>query len=204
MCYDNCVIWDIMPKESFKIIRNCPKCGYKSKYINTESFRVNANGKSVDVWLIYQCEKCKSTLNIEIYERIPVNKISTSEYEKFLSNNKELAFYYGVDREVLKKNKAEIETEDISYEIVKSIEDTDKKRQKDQSIIIKNQFQLKLRVDKIISEQLNISRQKVKFLIENGEIYDTQGNELKRYFTLQKLEISIKSKQTNIIDEYEA
>ncbi|HAH17569.1 MAG TPA: hypothetical protein DCL29_00905 [Eubacterium sp.] len=29
------------------------------EFVNSKRFRVNANGNSVDVWLIYRCKKCK-------------------------------------------------------------------------------------------------------------------------------------------------
>lgn len=62
--------------------RNCPKCNEKVLYINSERFRVNANKNSIDIWLIYQCEKCKSTWNMTIYERIKPYDIDKYEYEK--------------------------------------------------------------------------------------------------------------------------
>lgn len=75
-------IYKIPPKTSYKIIRNCAGCGEKSDYINTERFRVNANGNKIDVWLIYQCEKCKYTYNLTVYERINP-KLIKEKYEKF-------------------------------------------------------------------------------------------------------------------------
>lgn len=191
MSYHNCQVWTIIPKDSFKIIRNCPKCSCKSKYINTMNFRVNANGKAVDVWLIYQCEKCKSTLNIEIYERVHPNKISGSEYKRFLANDKDLALRYGIDKMLFRNNKVEIETEEITYEILEHIEGTDIKDSKGQHIIIKNPYQLKLRLDKLIAEQLNIPRMKVKKLIEQRNILEKEGSALRRYFAFEVLEIKI-------------
>lgn len=76
-------------------------------FLNTGKFRVNANGNSVDVWLIYQCEKCKHSLNLTIYERIRPGRIPRELYEKFMENDEELAEIYGNDREFLKRNRVE-------------------------------------------------------------------------------------------------
>ena len=95
--------------KSYKIVRNCGKCGCKRKYINTKRFRVNANGNKVDVWLIYQCEKCKHTYNLTIYERIRPTAIDSQEYERFLANDEELAEIYGIDKQLFAKNRAVIE-----------------------------------------------------------------------------------------------
>ena len=69
MSYLKKIEYEIIPKESFMVIRNCSGCGRKSYFKNTKRFRVNANGNKLDVWLIYQCEKCRHTLNLTIYER---------------------------------------------------------------------------------------------------------------------------------------
>lgn len=61
--------YEMVPNDSFGIIQNCPKCGRKTHFKNTEKFRVNANGNKLDIWLIYQCEECKHTFNPAIYER---------------------------------------------------------------------------------------------------------------------------------------
>ena len=110
--------WELNPINLPIIRRNCPKCNEKSSYINTERFRVNANKSNIDVWLIYQCEKCKSTWNMTIYERIKPYDINKDEYEKFLSNDKELAREYAFDLSIYSKNKAEVILEDVNYELI--------------------------------------------------------------------------------------
>lgn len=79
-------------------------------FINTRRFRVNANGNKVDVWLIYQCKKCRHTYNLPIYERKNPNGIVSDEYEAFLENSEELALKYGTMYEIFKRNKVEVKT----------------------------------------------------------------------------------------------
>ena len=74
------------------------------QFVNTGKFRVNANGKQVDVWLIYQCEKCRHTMNLTVYERVRPGKIPRELYQRFLENDEELAAAYGNDSSFLKKN----------------------------------------------------------------------------------------------------
>ena len=87
----------------------CGGCGKKQEFINSYKFRVNANGKSVDVWLIYRCKKCKHPKNLTIYERTRPGKIPQDMYESFLSNNMDTAMEYGNNIEFLKRNNAEFE-----------------------------------------------------------------------------------------------
>lgn len=92
---------------TIKIWHRCSGCGKKKHFINTGKFRVNANGNRVDVWLIYQCEKCKHTLNLTVYERKRPGQISQEEYDLFLDNDEKLAMEYGNDIGFLKRNKVE-------------------------------------------------------------------------------------------------
>ena len=92
---------------SIRVFHKCSGCGKKMHFVNTGKFRVNTNGNKVDVWLIYQCEKCRHSLNLAIYERIKPNYIPQEEYRLFLENDKELASWYSNDKNFLKRNKVE-------------------------------------------------------------------------------------------------
>ena len=78
--------------------------------MNSGKFRVNASGKSVDVWLVYRCKKCKHSWNLTIYERTKPGKIPTELWEAFLDNDGETAMAYGRDIDFLKRNSAEFST----------------------------------------------------------------------------------------------
>lgn len=93
-------------EKEYKIIHKCGRCGKKTTFVSTRRFRVNANKNKLDVWLIYQCKKCKHTLNIPIYERVSPQKIPRELYEGFLGNDEELAVRYGTDAAFLKRNRS--------------------------------------------------------------------------------------------------
>lgn len=91
-----------------RVFFRCGGCGKKQKFINSYRFRVNANGKSVDVWLIYRCKKCKHSKNLTIYERTRPGKIPEELFESFMNNDMETAMKYGSDIDFLKRNNAEL------------------------------------------------------------------------------------------------
>ena len=88
--------------QEYQIIHRCGRCGKKAVFVSTRRFRVNANKNKLDVWLIYQCKKCKHTLNIPIYERVSPQKIPKELYEGFLANDEELALRYAADPALFK------------------------------------------------------------------------------------------------------
>lgn len=90
-----------------RVFHKCGGCGKKQEFINSGRFRVNANGRSVDVWLIYRCKKCKHSWNLTIFERTRPGKIPTDLFEAFEANDMDTALRYGGDIDFLKRNNAE-------------------------------------------------------------------------------------------------
>ena len=172
MSYLNTIEYRILPIQSYKIQRNCSGCKGKSNYINTGNFRVNANGNRIDVWLIYQCEKCRHTYNLTVYERVKPTEIPEENYKRFLANDAEMALAYGMNKALLAKNKAFISDEDMEYELlpvtIQSGPATDMEAQA--QIVLHNPYGIKVRNDKLACEILNISRSRAKKMLDEGRI----------------------------------
>ncbi|MDD6203278.1 MAG: DUF1062 domain-containing protein [Lachnospiraceae bacterium] len=171
MSYLKTIEYEIIPEESFLVIRNCSGCNRKTHFKNTGKFRVNANGNKLDVWLIYQCEHCKHTFNLTIYERQKAASIPKKEYQSFLDNDEQLAEVYGRNLAFFKKNKAEVDFQNLQYNLVKQQERTEKVECQEQvKIVIHNPCCLKIRPEKQISQVLGMSASHVKKMMEQGEI----------------------------------
>lgn len=97
----------ILDNDQLRVYHRCGGCGKKQEFINSGRFRINVNGKLVDVWLIYRCKKCKHSWNLTIFERTKVGKIPKELFEAFLDNDMETAMMYGRDIVFLRKNRAE-------------------------------------------------------------------------------------------------
>jgi len=163
--------WELVPINLPIVRRNCPKCNEKARYINTERFRVNANKSNIDVWLIYQCEKCKSTWNMTIHERTKSCDINKYEYEKFLSNDKKLAREYAFNLSIHNKNKAEIILEDVDYKLIQKKLEAYYINENELLIEIVCKYSIELRVDKLLSDKLGISRKQIKNMHKKGIIF---------------------------------
>ncbi len=159
--------YKVLPINSFEVIHTCSGCNGKNNFVNTNSFRINANGECIDVWLIYQCKRCKHTFNIPIYERTRMKNIGKEEYHKLLSNDKELAFKYGTDKQLMKKNKIEIDWNKMDYIISEDITNI---IDIGAEIHINNPYQIKIRTEKILSEIMKIPRQEIRKMIQEKKI----------------------------------
>lgn len=189
--------WTLTPVSSYKIIRNCPKCGTRSLFQSTGNFRINANKKCVDIWLIYQCEKCRSTYNLTIFERVSPKKLPEGFYKKFQENNNALALEIGTAKEIFEKNRAVVKEGSISCIVTKenteipvSLQDSEGNSR---IIRIQNPNGLKIRVDKFLAEQLSISRSKVKHLIADGLLQGSQREDLEKIHLGSSLLILLKT-----------
>ena len=158
-------------QREYRVIHKCGRCGKKMAFLSTRRFRVNANKNKLDVWLIYQCEHCKHTLNLAVYERQKVSSVPKAEYEAFLSNDAQLAQQYGKTLSLFQKNKAAVDFEQMNYSYVKLHETTqDSGSDKSMELTIHNPCGLKIRPEKQIADVLGLSRSQVKKRMAQGEI----------------------------------
>ena len=191
MDYCKTIEYRITPKKAYTIIRNCSGCGRKEHYVSTGNFRINANGRQLYVWLVYQCEKCKHTYNLPIYERVSPEKIEDAQYQAFLGNDADTALQFGTDRNLFLKNRAEIDIERLECMIEKLNDDCAKHEGVENSkiqIIIHNPYMLPIRTDRLLPEILQMSRSKIRQLIKDGSIQYFGSNlaertEIKVYYT---------------------
>jgi len=171
MCYFEKTEYRIRPVSGYKILRFCPGCGGRSVYGSTGNFRVNANGRQVDVWLIYQCGKCRHTFNLTIYERRKNTDIPAAEYQRFLDNDTQLAEEYGREIALFQKNRAEIDHKSITYELIRLRHPTvGSICAHPIRIAIQNPYSLKIRPEKLAAEILGRSASQVKKEIAKGTI----------------------------------
>lgn len=189
--------WTLTPVSSYKIIRNCPKCGTRSLFQSTGNFRINANKKCVDIWLIYQCEKCRSTYNLTIFERVSPKKLPEGSYKKFQENNSALALEIGTSKEIFEKNRAVVKEGSISCIVTKENTEIPVSLQDSEGncriIRIQNPNGLKIRADKFLAEQLSISRSKVKHLIADGLLLGSKREDLEKIHLGSSLLILLKT-----------
>ena len=143
----------------------------KSYFRNSGKFRLNANGNKLDVWLIYQCEKCKHTFNLTIYERKKPSSIPPEEYKGFINNDEKLAKAYGTNLHVFKQNHAEVNIQNMNYQFLKLHQEIGQDSCDDQiMILIHNPCCLKIRPEKQISQVLGVSASYAKKLLACEEI----------------------------------
>ena len=168
------VTWEIQYCEPPAVLRYCKKCGKKSEYICSGEFRVNAQQKTLDIWLIYKCTHCNTTWNSTIYFHVSPQKLGTSLLEQFYCNDKNLAMQYAMDYPLLRKNGVEIKMP--SYQVVGE----DVSLEKAVSIKIQSQYVLPLKISSVLCTKLSISQREFNAVLESSRIRSNTGQNLKK------------------------
>lgn len=179
--------WKIQPLNPPSVTRHCSKCGKPSQFECSGNFRVNANGRNLDVWLIYQCAKCNTTWNMAIFSRVKPEQIEAGLYQAFLHNDRETAMRYAFDPAILYRNKAEACFDEVAYRVEKS------RVPGDCWLEVIAPYDFNLRLDRLLSEELGLSRTRVKKLLESGRIFSremalTPKTKVKGTIAIEKLD----------------
>lgn len=84
-------VWRVRPTGPPAVLRRCPRCDAVRTFTSSGRFRVNANGRRLDVWLIYRCQRCKASFNREVHARVSPESLDPDRYAAYLDNCPEVA-----------------------------------------------------------------------------------------------------------------
>lgn len=74
-----------------KPILRCSRCDQPRAFETSGRFRLNANGKRLDAWLIYRCTACGATWNRAVFERRQRSEIDDAVLAALQGNDPVLA-----------------------------------------------------------------------------------------------------------------
>jgi hypothetical protein len=79
-------LWAIRELGLPALVKACLSCR-SARHHPTGKFRVNANGKLLDVWMLICCELCGRTSKIHVHERIYVQALHSERLKMFQDND---------------------------------------------------------------------------------------------------------------------
>lgn len=161
-------IWEIKATNTPLLKRKCNRCNTNSFYCS-EKFRINAQKKNIDIWLIYRCVKCDSTYNMTLFSRIKPELLGKDLYNKFLENDTEIAWKYAFSAEISRKNNVELDFKSVEYDILYDTISVEDILNSDSEIVtfkIKYPYDFNLKLSSVIRICLQLSATKLNKLIE--------------------------------------
>ncbi|HVM97811.1 MAG TPA: DUF1062 domain-containing protein, partial [Candidatus Acidoferrales bacterium] len=104
------VRWRVVPLATPRVVRRCSQCNGSVRFISSDNFRLNAQQRRVDVWLIYRCERCSNTWNRPLFERTLPEVIGAELYQLLLRNDPITAWDTAFDIRDLRRRGLEVDT----------------------------------------------------------------------------------------------
>jgi hypothetical protein len=176
-------IWEVKAKNTPLLKKKCSHCN-TDRFQCSDKFRLNAQKKNIDIWLIYRCVKCSNTYNMTVFSRIRTESISKELFSKFSENNAEIAWKYAFSKEIMRKNNVEADWENVAYEILSPklpVEDLINMNEEMVLFQIHCSFDFNMSVSALIRTCLGLSSSKLNLLLESDAVYYNERPFQKKY-----------------------
>jgi hypothetical protein len=152
------------------IVKPCVSCR-STRHHPTGKFRVNANGKLLDVWMLICCERCGRTSKIPIHERTYVQALESERLLMFENNDpatvRDLAMEGALAGKAAYRfdwsGRWELETDMQPCEL-------EREDPAPLKVIIRFELPVPIRVEKLLATGFGLSRSAVRGMVDSGRI----------------------------------
>jgi hypothetical protein len=163
------VQWRVTPLKTPRPWLHCPRCDARTPFVSSGKFRVNAQKKRLDAWLVYRCAQCEQSWNLPVLERCPVNGIEPAALRALTENDAALAWRHAFDLTRLGRHSDQIESStDLSVE--KQLLSPRDGAVTHAEIAIAAPYDCGVRLDKLLASELGLSRSAIERLTEAGAL----------------------------------
>lgn len=158
------VRWTVTPITPPEPILFCTGCGSAKPFRSSDKFRLNANGKQIDAWLIYNCKTCGNTWNLPIYERTAVRSMDAATLASLQSNDPHLAEAVAFDVYRLRRHVHTL-NEAATVEVSKQVLSNDACSWGLLDIVFRVPLATSVRTDRLLARELKVSRAQLQRLV---------------------------------------
>ncbi|MFF2426940.1 DUF1062 domain-containing protein [Streptomyces mirabilis] len=161
--------WVVMPTCLPLVRRRCHACA-SERFRTTGKFRVNANHKLIDVWLLALCTACGETAKIAVLERMSVRSVRPELLDRMHDNDPGLAAELLQDPVVRRRSRIALDW-DNAWRL-----DTGGSDHLDREVIdvsVRFAARIPVRPVRLIAEGCGLSRAEVERLIMEGKLVST-------------------------------
>jgi hypothetical protein len=158
---DRKALWVVRELGLPAIVKACVSCRSR-RHRPTGTFRVNANGKLLDVWMLVCCELCGRTSKIPVHERIHVRALDHERLLKFERNDPATVRHLTQAAHRLDWTGTwELETDMPFYDLddPASFE-----------VVVRFELPVPVRVEKLLTTGFGLSRSVVRGMVGSGRI----------------------------------
>ncbi|MFF3448291.1 DUF1062 domain-containing protein [Streptomyces sp. NPDC002667] len=158
--------WVVMPTCLPTVLRRCAACA-SDRFRANGKFRVNANHKLLDAWLLVLCTSCGDTAKLTVLERMNVRSVRPELLDRMHVNDPGLAAELLQDPLVRRRNRIALDW-DNAWRL-----DTGGSDHLDRDVIdvaVRFTARIPVRPVRLIAEGCGLSRAEVERLITEGKL----------------------------------
>ncbi|WP_237774075.1 DUF1062 domain-containing protein [Actinosynnema sp. ALI-1.44] len=152
------------------IVKACVSCR-STRHRPSGKFRVNANGKLLDVWLLIGCELCGRTSKIPVHERVHVTALDHDRLVMFETNDPAMVRTLAMDAALAGRaghrldwtGTWRLDTDMPFYDL--QSEDT-----ASLEVLVRFELPVPVRVEKLLRTGFGLSRTAVRELVGSGRV----------------------------------
>lgn len=157
------VLWTVTPSLYPRPWRSCSRCGEPRPFRCSGKFRLNANGKRLDAWLVYKCTTCEETWNHAVIERRATRDIPPALRTALETNDAAAARRFAFDIAALRKSAHRVE-EFADVGICRTLLRGAPAQARSIEIALAVPFPVALRLDRLLAAELGLSRNRIAAL----------------------------------------
>jgi hypothetical protein len=180
--------WSIRPLELPRAWRYCASCATARAFVCSERFRVNAQKKSLDVWLNYRCESCEDVWKFPLLERRSVAELGPA-LEDFARHDTATVWKYAFDVPRLRPHVIRVDT-DVRVRIERSPLVNASAQPGYVCIEFAVPFACDQRLDRLLASELGISRSKLQVSPEQLGALRKRVRDGQRIYMLSKRDLT--------------
>lgn len=160
--------WAVRRRALPTVVRPCPDCP-GTRHHPSGKFRVNANGKLLDVWLLLSCAGCDRTSKVPVHERVHVQSLEPARLVAYETNDPAVVAALTMSASLAAKNRYrldwtgtwELETDAVCDALERSTRVT---------VLIGFELPAPVRVERLLMLGLGVSRGEVRRRVADGRI----------------------------------
>lgn len=160
--------WHIRPLELPRPWRYCASCATARAFVCSERFRVNAQKKSLDVWLNYRCECCEDVWKFPLFERRSVGELAPA-LDGFVRHDPATVWKYAFDIARLRPHVIRVDT-DVRVQIERMQVAVADVTAGCVCIAFDVPFPCDLRLDRLLAAELGVSRSTLQGWHERAQL----------------------------------
>lgn len=168
------VRWTLSANRFPRPWRSCARCGTQRAFECSDKFRLNANGRRLDAWLIYKCIACDDTWNYTLFERSNTRDLDPVLLSALEANDPALVSRFAYDIASLRRVVHRVE-EFAGSVACKEIVADRPVAPKRLEIVLAMPIPAAVRLDRLLATEFGLSRARINAMVDVAHITASAG-----------------------------